>query len=54
MIRIPGLKNFQLKMADSEFEAFGILKLPFETSDDPVFHSQIKSSDVLEYHLVGS
>ena len=41
-------------MADSEFEAFGRPKLPFETSDDPVFHAQIKSSDVSEYHLVGS
>ena len=54
MIRIPGLKNFQLKMADSEFEAFGRSKPPFETSDDLVFHALIKSFDVSEYHLVRS
>ena len=52
MIQIPGLKNFQLKMADSEFEEFGRSKPPFETSDDLVFHAQIKSSDVFEYHLI--
>ena len=41
-------------MADFEFEAFDRPKLPFETSDDLVIHAQIKSSDVFEYHLVGS
>ena len=52
MIRISVLKNYQLKMADFEFEAFGRSKPPFETSDDPVFHAQIKSSDVSKYHMV--
>ena len=52
MIRITGLKNFQLKMADSEYEAFGRPKSPFETSNDPVFYAQIKSSDVSKSHLV--
>ena len=54
MIQISGLKYFQLKMADSEFEVFGRSKLPFETRDDLVFHAQIKSSDVSRYHSVVS